>query len=118
MPPCSRTLSSAFCSSNVKPYWNPEHPPPWMKTRSGLPSESGIDLAKYFTFSIAASVSVRSGPSVIGVGVLDSTGVEDIRVSLNYRGKRHYLRLGHRRFSPAPARLEPPRPVKGEGLTI
>ena len=51
-----------------------------MKTRRGLFSESGIVRAKYFTFSMAESVSFRSGPaSVIGVGVLDSR-VVDIEV--------------------------------------
>src|SRR5262245_65810963 len=74
------TLSPSFFSSKVNPYWNPEQPPPWMKTRRGLFSESGIVLAKYFTFSMAASLSVRSGPaSVIGVGVLGSM-VVDIEV--------------------------------------
>src|SRR6476659_5441892 len=83
MPATCRIASPSFFSSNVKPYWKPEQPPPWTKMRSGLPSESGIEPAKYLTFSTALSVSVSSGPSavVIGTGVDDSI-VEDItRVS-------------------------------------
>src|SRR5262245_57192310 len=75
MPPVSMTVSPSFLSSNVNPYWNPEHPPPWMKIRSGFPAESGIVPAKYLTLATAASVSDRSAPGapVIGVGTEDST---------------------------------------------
>src|SRR5215813_14171637 len=74
MPSCSITLSLSRFSSNVNPYWKPEQPPPCTKTRSGLPSESGIVWAKYLTFATAASVKESIGlGAVIGVGV-DSSG--------------------------------------------
>ena len=73
MSPAATTLSVGLRSSNMKPYWNPEHPPPWMKTRRDLPSASGILAAKSFTFSIARPVrlSVKdavAGSSVVGRG--------------------------------------------------
>src|SRR5258705_11084863 len=70
MPPCSRTLSPSFFSSNWNPYWKPEHPPPWTKIRSGFSAESGIVEAKYLTFSTAASVSARRGFLAAPGGVL------------------------------------------------
>jgi hypothetical protein len=51
-----------------EPVLEPRAAAPLDEDPQGLFSESGIVLAKYFTFSMAASVSVRSGPaSVIGV---------------------------------------------------
>src|SRR6266542_4152473 len=81
MPPCSMTLSSSCFSSNWKPYWNPEHPPPWTKMRRGLPSESGMELAKYLTLSIAASVKESRGlTSPVGViGVGGEATVDDMK---------------------------------------
>src|SRR3954463_16245090 len=54
--------SSATASSNVKPYWKPEQPPPCTKTRSfssGLPSSSTSSL------TLAAALSVKT----IGAGI-------------------------------------------------
>src|SRR5438045_3509187 len=57
--------SSLVASSNVNPYWNPEHPPPVTNTRSlrsGLPSSSIRDL----TFAAALSENVSgAGISVM-----------------------------------------------------
>src|SRR5215831_3778340 len=74
-PSCSQALSPSRFSSKVKPYWNPEQPPPCTKTRRGLPCESGMVLAKYLTLSTAAGVSSRSAP-----GAVRGTGFEDSRV--------------------------------------
>src|SRR5262249_26490177 len=79
-PFCSQELSPSFDSSNVKPYWKPEQPPPCTKTRRGFPSESGIVLAKYFTFSMAAFVRLSNGflsPGEV-IGVSGESRVEDI----------------------------------------
>src|SRR5262249_49517970 len=95
MPPVCMTASPSFFSSNVKPYWKPEQPPPWTKIRRGLPSESGIEPAKYLTFSTALSVSVSSGESagVMGTG-LDDSIVEDITRALLPGGNYGPLRKG------------------------
>src|SRR5438105_5808337 len=57
--------SSLTVSSNVKPYWKPEHPPPVTNTRSlrsALPSSSMRD----FTLVAAASVKISgAGISVM-----------------------------------------------------
>src|SRR5213080_4544550 len=53
------TASSSFCtSSNVKPYWKPEQPPPVTKTRSfssGLPSSSISCLTLFAALSLKTS---------------------------------------------------------------
>src|SRR6266851_8556655 len=74
------TLSPSRFSSNWKPYWNPEHPPPCTKMRRGLFWESGIVVAKNLTFSIAASVRESRGfPSAVGdIGVSWVSRVEDM----------------------------------------
>ncbi|VXB51984.1 hypothetical protein BURKHO8Y_140177 [Burkholderia sp. 8Y] len=66
----SITVSSSLTSSSkVKPYWNPEHPPPCTNTRSfrsGLPSSS----INCLTLSAAASVKTNGiGISVVGVSL-------------------------------------------------
>src|SRR5690606_4634953 len=57
-PPFSMLVSSSFTSSSkVKPYWNPEQPPPCTNTRSlswSLPSSSISSL------TLAAALSVKT----------------------------------------------------------
>src|SRR5215813_9155344 len=92
-PFCSQELSPSFSSSKVKPYWNPEQPPPCTNTRRGFPSESGIVLAKYFTFSTAALVRVSNGflsPGAV-IGVSGESRVADIGSPF---GSRDGIRFG------------------------
>src|SRR6266404_511765 len=97
----SIAVSSSFTtSSNVKPYWNPEQPPPCTNTRSfnaALPSSS----ISCFTFAAAASEKI-SGPGVstgawVWVGV--STGAF---IWMLPKAFRHGELWGHPGHSPNP----------------
>src|SRR6476620_5305421 len=64
--------SSLVISSNVKPYWKPEQPPPCTNTRSfrsGLPS-SAISSA-----TLAAALSVKTKGAGISVGTTSATAL-------------------------------------------
>src|SRR5690348_16545803 len=57
--------SSLIDSSKVKPYWNPEQPPPLTKTRnlrSGFPSS----VMRSFTLAAAASVNISGAGISVG----------------------------------------------------
>src|SRR5215208_1413484 len=61
---------SCSCSSNSKPYWRPEHPPPCTKTRSiklGLPSPR----MRSPTLRAAASVKTRAVSAMPFIGYLE-----------------------------------------------
>src|SRR6185436_524697 len=63
--------SSLRTSSNVKPYWKPEQPPPVTKTRSfssGLPSSSIRLLTLFAALSLKTS-GIGIGISAAGSGV-------------------------------------------------
>src|SRR6185503_2567767 len=81
--------SSFFTSSNVKPYWKPEQPPPVTKTRSlssGLPSAS-ISCLTWF-----AALALKSS----GAGISVTAFIPTPCVGLRARGElqSYALRLG------------------------
>src|ERR1700761_1990045 len=83
--------SSATASSNVKPYWKPEQPPPCTNTRSfssGLPSSSTSSL------TLAAALSVKtSGPGIsVVAGDSSATALMGI-LAISVRG---LALLGHK----------------------
>src|SRR5215475_14262148 len=91
-------VSSSFCtSSNVKPYWNPEQPPPVTKTRSfssGLPSSS----ISCFTFVAALSLKTSgAGISVTAFIPAPCVGLLPARGQLQF----YALRLGAVMHQPA-----------------
>src|SRR5579859_1661110 len=72
-PPFStqKSPSSTF-SSNVKPYWNPEQPPPDTNTRS---LRFGLASSRISSPTLPAAASVKTSTSGGGTG---STAVSDV----------------------------------------
>src|SRR5919201_2275705 len=56
--------SSFFTSSKVKPYWNPEQPPPVTKTRS---LSSGLPSSSMSCFTLFAALSLKTSGAGISV---------------------------------------------------
>src|SRR6185369_16078761 len=84
------TVSSSFAtSSNVNPYWRPEHPPPVTKTRS---LRSLFPSSSMRAFTLLAAFSVKTSGSGIAVAIafiaillcLESIGVAGHRLELHH----------------------------------
>src|SRR5271169_2940646 len=87
-----RVSSSAASSSNVKPYWKPEQPPPVTNTRSlssGLPSSSISD----FTFVAAASVKTSGGGISVIAFIANSSVTAHNLPDGRWRGQRRVRSL-------------------------
>src|SRR6478735_2142788 len=96
-PALSSTVSSSLTtSSNVKPYWKPEQPPPWTNTRSfrsGLPSSSTSSL----TLLAALSVKTSGGGGASASGELticSATALMQRSWKRRKGGKPDYRRTG------------------------
>src|SRR6267142_4017144 len=78
--------SSFFTSSNVKPYWKPEQPPPVTNTRS---LSSGLPSSSISCFTLFAALSLKTSGEGISVTAF-------IRLLLPARGEFqfHALHLG------------------------
>src|SRR5512138_1048897 len=67
-PPFSTRVSpSSRFSSNVKPYWKPEQPPPCTKTRS---LRFGLDSSRISSPTLAAAASVKTRVGAADSGVM------------------------------------------------
>src|SRR4029450_1944749 len=62
--PCdSNTWSPEPCpfSSIISPYWNPEHPPPWTKTRKPLPALfSSVNSSVIFEAAVSDTLIMQT----------------------------------------------------------
>ena len=61
---------SAEPESNPSPYWNPEHPPPWIASRRTSVSASGSSAMSSLTFAAASGVRETMGVGSVSRGVL------------------------------------------------
>src|SRR5438270_3241730 len=82
--PCIESSTSPSCDprSKPRPYWNPEHPPPWIATRRTLTSPSSARSSLIFV--AARSVTVSSGVVVAGRSVISIVRI----VAAARRGER------------------------------
>src|SRR3954471_16556486 len=78
------TASSSFCtSSNVKPYWKPEQPPPVTKTRS---LRSGLPSSSISCFTLLAAPSLKlSGTGISAEGWVTASVTAFIALLLDLR---------------------------------
>src|SRR5262245_53040369 len=73
---CIAVSSSFWTSSNVKPYWKPEQPPPLTKTRS---FRSGLPSSSISCLTLFAALSVKTSGAGISVGAFIGCSCESFR---------------------------------------